>query len=97
MPKFLQVSVGSSKRQSHSTKCLDKYLEKSYNSNLITLLKALEQKGGITHKENAQKWIGTEINKWKYQHQSVTSKWKTVVSLRKSNKIAKPLAKLNKA
>lgn len=55
MPKFLQVSVGSSKRQGHSTKCLDKYLEKSNNSNLITLLKALEQKGGITHKENAQK------------------------------------------
>lgn len=53
MPKFLQVSVGSSKRQGHSTKCLDKYLEKSNNSNLITLLKALEQKGGITHKENA--------------------------------------------
>lgn len=47
----LKVNVGSSKRQGHSIMCLYNNLEKSKNSNLITLLKAIEQKDEITHKE----------------------------------------------
>lgn len=44
----------SSKRQAHSTKWPQKKLERSYISDLVICLKALEQKEGITPKWNRQ-------------------------------------------
>jgi hypothetical protein len=85
----------SGMRKTHSSKCIQKELERAYISSLTAYLKALEQKeANIPKRVDGRKYLRAEINeietKGTIQRLNKSRSW----FFEKINKIDKPLARL---